>query len=252
MFLGKNVIGNLVVDVENGDVLGRVNDLYVDPGLHLVEGLYLGAEGLFAGRVRLIAREAIKVIAQDVVLVHDGDALQTLETTPEAADWLRRDDLQGRRVNTPGGTRVGVIDDVILDDKARILGFALGRTFTKGPIERRRVLPRTAVLDPGDEDDLMTIDLARAEAQELSIVRDSFFHERVARVGDEETYFKSPYVTMAPEKEWYMHHGEKSPYVVTEMDQLRPGRFQSPYTTPEGGEVEAETFKSPYTTPEKA
>ncbi|MCA9990376.1 MAG: hypothetical protein KDE29_05180, partial [Anaerolineales bacterium] len=83
--------------------------------------------------------------------------------TSAARQWLLLDKLQGRMVDTPGGTKVGVVGDVIVDEEARIIGVSLSKVYVEGPIAEQRAVSRTAVVDLGDEDGVMTIDLAKAE-----------------------------------------------------------------------------------------
>jgi sporulation protein YlmC with PRC-barrel domain len=86
-----------------------------------------------------------------------------------AENWLRRDNLQGREVDTAGGTKVGKIGDVILDKNGQTLGFSLNHTFVSGPIAENRAVAYHAVQDVGNEDGAMTIDLKQAEQQQLKI-----------------------------------------------------------------------------------
>jgi sporulation protein YlmC with PRC-barrel domain len=81
-----------------------------------------------------------------------------------AKEWLRRDKLAGRDVDTPGGTRLGQLGDVIVDATGRITGFAMWKVFVEGPLADKRIVDRGAVLDTGHADGRMTIDLARLEA----------------------------------------------------------------------------------------
>ena len=77
-------------------------------------------------------------------------------------------DLRGREIQTEGGTKIGVIDHVILDHEARVLGFGLGRVFSQGPLAERKVLAREAIKDLGDAKKPMTIDLTQAESLTLA------------------------------------------------------------------------------------
>jgi len=59
---------------------------------------------------------------------------------------------------------VGVIGDVIVDPTGHITGFALSKVYVEGPLAEKRVISRTVVLDIGQEDGRMTVDLAKLEA----------------------------------------------------------------------------------------
>lgn len=251
MLLGKDVIGNPIIHKETGQQIGRVKDLFIDKGLNIVTGIYAGSEGIFNPTPRWIAATDVAVISSDAVLV-ERDGMVT-EGISDQMGWLRRDDLQGRSVDTKGGTKVGRVGDIILDSGAHIIGFALDRVFVRGPIAKRRALRRTAVQDTGHEDGSMTINLEEAEQQDLRVVNKTFFTEEVALTGTEGPR-KSPYADTPP-NEAYASHEDISPYIAGE-EQTEDDTYRSPYTTPEptteeeARAKEEQPFKSPYATPE--
>ena len=164
MLAGKHFIGKQVISVSNGQRLGTLKDLYVDRDVRTVEGIYLGSEGLFSRKDLCIAKEDVLVYGVDAILVKQSDVI--IDGTPacEAAKWVRRDRLSGRQISTAGGTRVGTVDDIIVDEDMRIVGLRLGRVFVEGPVAENRAIVREAVTDVGLEDN-MVIDLGIAERQ---------------------------------------------------------------------------------------
>jgi hypothetical protein len=61
-----------------------------------------------------------------------------------------------------------VIDHVILDQEARVLGFGLSKVYAQGPLAERKTIARDAVLNVGNAKEPMTINLAQAESSALS------------------------------------------------------------------------------------
>lgn len=252
MFLGKDVIGNPIINMQSGRKIGQVQDLYLDKALNKLAGLYVGSDGLLNPTPRWISAFDVAVVSQDTVLVN-GNCIVTHDLDDVAHPWLRRDDLQGRAVDTLGGTKIGRIGDVILDDEGAIVGFSLDRVYVKGPVAERRALRRTAVHDVGHEDGSMTMNLQEVEQQDLRVVDKAFFNEEVMlETEEEDDPRKSPYAD-TPAASAYASHDDKSPYVPGEMATKEDEPFRSPYTTPQPAtkDVAAEPFKSPYTTPEK-
>ena len=68
-------------------------------------------------------------------------------------------------MDTTGGTKVGVIGDAILDEEGRIRAFSLSRVFVEGPVAESRTIYQAAIVDKGQVDGLMTVDLAKVEQQ---------------------------------------------------------------------------------------
>jgi uncharacterized protein YrrD len=169
MRLGKDLIDKLVVSVSDGRLVGKVKDLYLDNNLEAITGLYLGSEGIFSRKPTLLRRDQVILFGLDAVLVKDSNVVIDSEQIEEFATWLRRNDLQGREVDTSGGTKVGMIGDVILNDEGGVVGFKLARVFVEGPIAKKQAVARDVVIEVGQEDGIMTIDLTRAEQQSLSL-----------------------------------------------------------------------------------
>jgi sporulation protein YlmC with PRC-barrel domain len=92
-------------------------------------------------------------------------------------DFVERDEIGGRSVETPGGTKIGRVGDLIFDEKAMISGFALSQIYVSGPIAANRAVSRKAVVDVGNEDGIMTADLSEAEKDDLQIVYEGLFAE---------------------------------------------------------------------------
>jgi hypothetical protein len=70
----------------------------------------------------------------------------------------------------PTAVGVGVVEDVIFDSQAQVLGFSLGKVYAKGPLEAKKAIVREAVTDLGSEEKPMTAILAQAESLSIPSV----------------------------------------------------------------------------------
>ena len=163
MSTGKDLTGKPIYSITNGQKLGSVKDIYLNDDLSEMIGLYLGTEGIIKRKTLAIAQDNVSVLGVDAILVKNAEVVVDDKDMSEIKGWLRLDKLQGREVDTPGGTKVGTIGDVIVDEAGMITGYVLGRVLMEGPIAERRSISRDVVIDPGDGDDSMTIDLSKAE-----------------------------------------------------------------------------------------
>ncbi|MFZ0546181.1 MAG: PRC-barrel domain-containing protein [Candidatus Promineifilaceae bacterium] len=170
MFLGKDIIGNPLITISDGRSIGNVKDIYLTPDLQFVAGIYLGTEGLFSRRSLLVKSENVVTLGKDAVLVkHDEVTQEEKDFSATEKTWLRRDDLQGRTIDTPGGTKVGRVGDVIINREGKVLGFSLSQVYISGPIADNHSVAIHTVQDVGNEDGVMTIDLEQAEQQKLNV-----------------------------------------------------------------------------------
>jgi uncharacterized protein YrrD len=170
MFLGKDIIGNAVITISDGRSIGKVKDIYLTPDLQSVAGIFLGTEGLFSRRSLLVRSEDVVTMGKDAVLVKHDEVIQEEKDISKTEEtWLRRDELQGRTIDSPGGTKVGKVGDVIINKEGKVLGFSLSQVDISGPIAENHSVAIHTVQDVGHEDGVMTIDLKQAEQQTLSL-----------------------------------------------------------------------------------
>ncbi|HNS38665.1 MAG TPA: PRC-barrel domain-containing protein [Promineifilum sp.] len=164
MRLGKDLINKPIYSIDEGKQIGKVQDLYLDANDTVILGLYLGSQGLVRRKAELIRATDVYLYGADAVLANGSAAITDDSASPEVKEWVRRDKLIGREVQSPGGTRLGQIGDVVIDSAGRVTGFALSKTFVEGPLADKRYIERGTVLDVGQEGGAMTVDLVKLEA----------------------------------------------------------------------------------------
>jgi uncharacterized protein YrrD len=170
MRLGKDLIDKPVISITDGRLVGKVKDLYLNDKLESIVGLHLGSEGIFNRRSLAISRDRVTLLGIDAILVDSSENVVVDEEQLEGSEgWLRRQDVQGRGVDTTGGTKVGVIGEILINDQGDVLGFKLARVFVEGPMAKKQAVAREVVVDVGNVDGAMTIDLAQAEQHSLSL-----------------------------------------------------------------------------------
>ncbi len=163
MRLGKDLNDKMILSVTDGRLLGKVKDLYVDEELNEMVGINLGTEGMLRRKSILIPYEDVVVFGIDAILVKHSEVVTDDNTHDTAKEWLKLSKLRGRDVDTPGGTRLGSIGDILIDEQGHIAGFALSKVFVEGPLAERGMVLRKTVVDTGSEDGSMTIDLLKLE-----------------------------------------------------------------------------------------
>jgi sporulation protein YlmC with PRC-barrel domain len=167
MITSKEHANKPIISITDGKKLGEVKDLYLDQDMRQVAAAFLGKEGLISRKALVIARSAVQVYGLDAWLVTGSEVVTGPEAIPESGTFTLIGDLRGRELQTEGGTKIGVIDHVILDDEARVLGFGLGKVYSQGPLAERKRIARDAILSLGNMKEPMTINLAQAESLAL-------------------------------------------------------------------------------------
>ncbi len=164
MITAKSHLNKSLVSITDGKIVGDIKDLYLDREMHQVAAVFLGREGLIKRKTNLLPRAAVHIFGVDVWLVTGSDKVVGPEEVPDADTFVLVGDLRGRDVETEGGTKIGVVDDVVLDGEARLLGFVLGKVHVQGPLAERKTIAREAVAKLGSKDAPMQVVLAQAES----------------------------------------------------------------------------------------
>lgn len=163
MRLGKDIEDKPIVSVADGRILGRAKDVFVDANLSNLVGLFIGTEGVIRRRTKVIDSSNVVLFGIDVTLVKNSTVIVNDQDLPEVKEWIRLKDLQGREVLTPGGTKLGSVGDVILDETGKIVGLHLSRIHVKGPLAEQGTIPRETIVNPNQEDGTIGVDLALLE-----------------------------------------------------------------------------------------
>jgi uncharacterized protein YrrD len=164
MLTSKEITSRLVISIDDGKKLGTIEDLYLDLDMRQVAGVYLGSEGILRRKEKVILRADVQVLGVDAWLVSSADVVTPLKSIPDGQTFTLVDNIRGREIQTDGGTRLGVVEDVILDLDLQVLGLQLGKVYVQGPLAQKKAIVRDAVLDPGGKDQAMIVDLVTAES----------------------------------------------------------------------------------------
>lgn len=167
MLTGKKLNYMPLVTMKDGRKIGEIKDLYLDANARQVAAIFVGKEGLLGRKTQVIERARIQVFGVDVWLVTDADAVAILSDVRDSEGFLFMGDLRGRELHTAGGTRIGTVGDVILDQEARVRGFTLGRVYVQGSLAEKKSIARDAITDLGDDERPMIVDMPRAEMLQM-------------------------------------------------------------------------------------
>lgn len=179
MRIAQETLNKPVISIKEGKKIGTAQDFFIDQAMTQVTAIYLGGDGLFNRTEMLIKWPDVVTLGEDAILVEKADCLLEVGEVPETENYVRRNDIGGRRVDTPGGTSLGHVGDIILDEKARVVGFSLPQTYVSGPIASNKAISRSAVVNTDNESGVLIANLAEAEKTNLQVVYEGLLAEPV-------------------------------------------------------------------------
>jgi uncharacterized protein YrrD len=141
MIKSRELLGKPIVTIQHGKIIGKVRDVLIDPGRYEIAALVLPGK-LLSRKTMVLPRHQVLVFGEDVVLVKSNEAMprdDTLENVSSLIAVSRQ--MRGQEVVTEQGMRIGVVDDVLVNEKGRLVSYALKRVAVEGPVAASRRIP---------------------------------------------------------------------------------------------------------------
>ena len=112
----KNLKGLAVISIADGEKLGTLDRVYLDPTAKRVVGFAVKHGGLFAGgELGLIDVDDVHALGQDALTLADKGAVRGDRTRARLDQLVDLDELVKHRAVTEGGTFVGQVTGVEVD-----------------------------------------------------------------------------------------------------------------------------------------
>jgi uncharacterized protein YrrD len=152
----RDLIGKLIVSIANGEIVGKVRDVLIDPNSLEIAALVLPAK-LFRRQAMIIPRSVVHLFGKDVILVKSNETMARDDSLEHVASLIAVSaQMKGRPVATERGVRLGLMDDVIVDAQGKVTGYHLSKVYVSGSLARTQEVPLSAVRSMGP--DLLLID----------------------------------------------------------------------------------------------
>jgi uncharacterized protein YrrD len=141
----QSLIGMPIVSSREGTKLGSVADIFIDRENLQIAGITTSKGGLFQRETQCVPAKAITVWGKDVILVEDGASIRLESEMSGRENWLSvSQDIRRRYVVSLDGTRIGQVQDVIVDSLGRVVGYEMNQVFVEGPISKSKRIPSSA------------------------------------------------------------------------------------------------------------
>jgi uncharacterized protein YrrD len=100
----------------------------------------------------VLARHLIHVFGKDVILVRSNEVMPRDDTLEGVSSLLAvYKQLKGQEVVTEQGVRIGIVGDVLIDEKGKVISYDLAKVFIEGPLSESRQIPLEATRSLGPD-----------------------------------------------------------------------------------------------------
>lgn len=152
-----------VVSLTNGQIIAKISDMLINPTSRSVSALLSSEGGLLSRTTKVIPATEVRVWGEDVIIVSgpeifvEREALACHETCLSVANQIK-----GREVVSQTGTRIGTLNDVLINTEGQVVGYDLSKVEVQGPVakSKRIGVDATQALGP----DVLVIDASKLPA----------------------------------------------------------------------------------------
>jgi uncharacterized protein YrrD len=157
--------GKTILSLKDGEKLGQVDDILIDPGTLRISGLVATSGGLFDQKNRVVLAQDIDRWGKDAVLVQDGNVFRSLSDVPDRENWLSATNkITGLSVVSSSGDKIGQVDDVIVDNGGKMVAYRVSSGFADRSFGRSREIPANATRKLGKDVVIVDFDHERDES----------------------------------------------------------------------------------------
>ena len=111
----------------------------------------------------VIPRSIVHVFGQDVILVKSNETMPRDNTLQSVASLIAvTGQMKGRQIATERGVRVGLLNDVLVDESGKVVAYDLSKVYIDGPVHESKRIPFQATRSVGP--DLIIVDTDALES----------------------------------------------------------------------------------------
>lgn len=164
--LTQELQGKPIISVTNGAIIAKVLDVLVDPdALRVAAAVTSKGSALKRQReIEVIPADEVQVWGQDAVLVKGPDVIVNDSQLPGREKWLSvSGQVKGHDVIGGDGTRVGQLNDVVIDVNGQFVAYDLAQPFVYGtdPTQKMKQVPAETTSVLGQ--DVLIVDMAQIQ-----------------------------------------------------------------------------------------
>jgi sporulation protein YlmC with PRC-barrel domain len=137
--LTNAIQGYQIISTSNGQVIGKVEDLSIDPKKLEVAAVITSKGNLLDSTSKAISREDILVWGEDFILASNLDVIRELDTLDGHKEWQAvSSKINGKDVLNTKAEKIAELNDVVINSEAQIIGYDLSKVFIDGPVAQSK------------------------------------------------------------------------------------------------------------------
>jgi uncharacterized protein YrrD len=147
---GSEIKGLAVVSIADGERIGTIDRVYVDPHNLSIAGFDVTEQGGFLspGRTTYIRTDEVHALGPDALTINHGGIFQEPGRTVDRDELFEIDHLRQDEVATEGGEHIGSVADFDFDPQT----FAIAEVeINRGLLKSNLIVPATLIMSMGKD-----------------------------------------------------------------------------------------------------
>ncbi|OCL26827.1 hypothetical protein U472_04850 [Orenia metallireducens] len=133
---GQDLIGLAVMDLEIGEEIGEVTDVFFDHQSQSILGLKIKKK---KGRGEdFIPYEKLYSLGEDMIVIEDKTCIGKCQE--EYQSLIDEGEVIGHKVISDQGEELGMVEDILLDDKGKLIAYELSEGLIQDILKGRETL----------------------------------------------------------------------------------------------------------------
>jgi len=156
----QELIGKPVISITNGQNIGSVVDIMVDPDKLALSALVTSKGGLLSRKIEAVRAAEVQVWGMHAILVKEPDVILKGDELYDRQTWMSfSDNLRSRDIVSLDGTRLGAIKDIFIDRQGKLEAYELARIYKEVEGLEEKRIPVAATQSMGK--DFLVVDLRK-------------------------------------------------------------------------------------------
>ena len=133
---GQDLIGLAVIDLEIGEEIGQVTDVFFDHQLQSILGLKIKKK---KGKGQdFIPYEKLYSLGEDMVVIEDKNCIG--ECQERYQSLIDEGEVIGHKVISDQGEELGMVEDILLNDNGKLVAYELSEGLIQDILQGRETL----------------------------------------------------------------------------------------------------------------
>lgn len=137
--LSKELFGFQIINIENGQIIGKVEDIFIDLKKKKIAALVTSKGNPLTRDLQAISSEKVTLWGEDVILVRGDELIEDSARMDESAQWeMASNEISGKNVISNSGEQIAELNDVLINTDGELIGYDFSKVMIEGPLEKSK------------------------------------------------------------------------------------------------------------------